>query len=715
MRPPRGWVVEALVFLAAGALWIAPAWQHPDGFLIWRGSSYSDLAITHWPNADFLRYALTAWHQIPLWNPSILGGAPFAANPLSSLWYPPHWLSVIIAPSLAFNILFAVHLGWAGWGTCRLLRAEGVDAAPSMIGGLIFSGAPKLIGHIGLGHLTLIYAVAWMPWLLLLVRHSVATSHDGGRRMLRSSALAGAVLGLIFLADPRWVIPSAGLASAFGLRALLFEEDLRQKRTRTGLTLLGIGGGSALAISAALAVPLAEFTPLTTRSGLSAADANALALPASRLLGYIIPDLGGSPEWMTYVGVGALFLAMLAIVAMARGAWFWLGTATLSTVLALGNNLPFVWSVIRLIPGTSLLRVPSRFLLISAFSLAILAGLGANSLLRTRPTASVVPRQRIATLGLGALIALLAVGIILVAMRAGNPRLEFSAATAAVSALAFGGWLLIGLSGRIALRSLVVGTVLLLLAELSVVNRFTLDIRTADAVLGEREHLARQAAEMAAGQRIFSPSYSLPQQTAERNRIELADGVDPLQLRSYRDSMARATGFSTAGYSVTLPPFATGDPRDDWGALLDADRLGRWNIGVVVADYPVTANALIEQPSVIGAYAYRNLSVRPRAWVEQADGTWLAASDLTRTPNRIELRATGPGLLVLSENAYPGWVATIDGFASRVESTPDGMRSVVLPSGEHEVQFDFRPWSVYSGAAISLLAALTLAILWLRP
>ncbi len=715
MRHVRGWVLEAVVFLGAGALWIAPAWPQLDGFLFWRGSPYSDLAVTHWPYADFLRYALATWRQIPLWNPSILGGAPFAADPLSSLWYPPHWLSLVIAPSLAFNLLFALHLGWAGWGTCRLLRADGVDLAPAIIGGLIFSGAPKLIGHMGLGHLTLLYAIAWMPWLLLLVRHSVAASRAGGRRMLRSSALAGSVLGLIFLADPRWAIPSAGLASAFGLRALLAEEGLRRKKARSALALLGVGGVSALAISAGLAMPLAEFVPLTTRAGMSATDANTLALPASRLLGYIIPDLGGSPEWMTYVGTGALYLAMVGIVATAKGAWFWLGTATLSTALALGDNLPFVWTVIRWIPGASLLRVPSRLLLISAFSIAILAGLGAHWLQRPRATELVVPRLRIATLGLAALIALLAGAIYLVAARAANLRLEFSAAVAAVAAVAFGSWLLIGLSGRMAPRTIGIGLVLLVLAELSVVNRFTLDLRPADAVLGEREDLARQAGRLAVGQRIFSPSYSLPQQIAERHRMELADGVDPLQLRSYRDSMARATGFSTAGYSVTLPPFPTGNPRDDWRPVLDAELLGRWSVGVVVSDYPMSASGLIEQSSMNGVHVYRNLIVRPRAWVEQADGTWLAATEVTRTPNRVEVSATGPGRLVLSENAYPGWMATVDGLPSHVESTPDGMRSLVLPAGEHSVRFDFRPWSVYAGAAISLLAALTLAILWLRP
>ncbi len=443
--------------------------------------------------------------------------------------------------------------------------------------------------------------------------------------MVRSGALAGGTLGLVFLADPRWAIPSAALAVAFGLRVLLVEHDPGRERTRAALTLLGLGGGSALAISAGLALPLAEYVSLTTRAAMTPAEANALALPASRLLGYLIPDIGGSPEWMTYVGIGVLYLAMLAVVSRGRGAWFWLGVAALSTLLALGDNLPIVWTVIRWMPGAGLLRVPARFLLISAFSLAVLAGMGAQTLLRPRTEESLAPRLRLITLGFGSLVALLAGGIYLVATRVGNPRLESSAALAAVTAVAVGAWVLVGLSGRLAVRTIGIGLALLLLAELSVVNRFELELRPAEAVLNERQDLARQAGQLAAGQRIFSPSYSLPQQTAERDRLELADGVGPLQLRSYRDSMAQATGFSSAAYSVTLPPFPTGNPRDDWRPVLNSELLGRWDVGVVAADYPVDAAGLVEQTSADGVHIYRNTNARPRARVERDDGTWYAA------------------------------------------------------------------------------------------
>ncbi|HEX2980018.1 MAG TPA: hypothetical protein VHO48_07125, partial [Anaerolineaceae bacterium] len=56
-------------------------------FLFQPGSNYSDLLISHYPNALFLKQMLVEWRQLPLWSSTILSGAPFAANPLSGIWY----------------------------------------------------------------------------------------------------------------------------------------------------------------------------------------------------------------------------------------------------------------------------------------------------------------------------------------------------------------------------------------------------------------------------------------------------------------------------------------------------------------------------------------------------------------------------------------------------------------------------------------------------
>jgi hypothetical protein len=72
-------------------------------------------------------------------------------------------------------------------------------------------------------------------------------------------------------------------------------------------------------------------------------------------------------------------------------------------------------------------------------------------------------------------------------------------------------------------------------------------------------------------------------------------------------------------------------------------------------------------------------------------------------PTRLEIDvdlARG-GVLVLSESAYPGWQATLDG--SPVEWFPVDLqlKGVEVPRGRHTVRFEYRPWSVDWGLWIS--------------
>lgn len=84
-------------------------------------------------------------------------------------------------------------------------------------------------------------------------------------------------------------------------------------------------------------------------------------------------------------------------------------------------------------------------------------------------------------------------------------------------------------------------------------------------------------------------------------------------------------------------------------------------------------------------------------------------------PNRMNLqtRAGGDALLVLSENDYPGWRAYIDGAPASVIRVNYGLRGIVVPAGDHEIAFVYRPWSVLGGALISIVTA-ALLILFCR-
>jgi O-antigen/teichoic acid export membrane protein len=77
---------------------------------------------------------------------------------------------------------------------------------------------------------------------------------------------------------------------------------------------------------------------------------------------------------------------------------------------------------------------------------------------------------------------------------------------------------------------------------------------------------------------------------------------------------------------------------------------------------------------------------------------------------KVDVRASGPGLLVLTDNNFPGWKATVDGQPVGVVTADYTFRGVPLPPGEHQVEFTFAPASVIIGALVSGLSLALLAL-----
>jgi Bacterial membrane protein YfhO len=83
-------------------------------------------------------------------------------------------------------------------------------------------------------------------------------------------------------------------------------------------------------------------------------------------------------------------------------------------------------------------------------------------------------------------------------------------------------------------------------------------------------------------------------------------------------------------------------------------------------------------------------------------------------PETVTVRAsaTRTGLVVLNDNYYPGWNATIDGHRVPVQQVDYTFRGVRIPPGTHTVTFRYEPLSWTIGWIVSLasLAALVLAL-----
>jgi len=81
----------------------------------------------------------------------------------------------------------------------------------------------------------------------------------------------------------------------------------------------------------------------------------------------------------------------------------------------------------------------------------------------------------------------------------------------------------------------------------------------------------------------------------------------------------------------------------------------------------------------------------------------------------IELRVTsqGGGFLVLSENAYPGWRARIDGSEAPIYRADVTLQGVVVPAGTHRVDFTMESRMLRWGLIVSALSAIICAALFL--
>ena len=78
-------------------------------------------------------------------------------------------------------------------------------------------------------------------------------------------------------------------------------------------------------------------------------------------------------------------------------------------------------------------------------------------------------------------------------------------------------------------------------------------------------------------------------------------------------------------------------------------------------------------------------------------------------PERVvaEVTTANPGLLVVTDLHYPGWIAEEEGRRLPLLRADGFFRAVALPAGTHRVVFRYRPLAFYAGAAVSVLALLT--------
>ena len=78
----------------------------------------------------------------------------------------------------------------------------------------------------------------------------------------------------------------------------------------------------------------------------------------------------------------------------------------------------------------------------------------------------------------------------------------------------------------------------------------------------------------------------------------------------------------------------------------------------------------------------------------------------TYHPNHVDIETfiSQPNFLIITDLAWPGWVATIDGSHVPIQTVEGVFRGIEIPQGKHILTLQYRPWSLWLGSLLSLLA-----------
>lgn len=590
------------------------------------------------------------------------------------------------------------------------LRREGCSKGASILGGLTFELMPKVIAHLAAGHVSLVFAISWTPWLLLVESQS---------RYSKFSFKPGLIWALILFADIRWAAYAIILWFFYVLRNTIFSEFQVNggrfsfdKLPRQFFSWI-IQVFFALGISAPFMIPFFKFVKLSTRNLLGIEESMELSLPPKYLLGFLFPDFGGYAEWITYFGGIALLVVIFSLgyAEYRRKNLFWLAIFSFCMLLSLGSIIPgldFLFSL----PGIRLLRVPTRFLFLAGFSLSVLAAHLIDSLAAIKENDQ-SKNLSFSILGMVIIISfemMLTIGIAVITHS--YPK-EFI--WGAVVLLAYGLVIIAWLKTRFLDTSFLMVIIIFTLIDFGVVGISQFDfVKWKDRVNQHAEILDFFYNDTETF-RIYSPSYSIPQDIASYGRLELADGVDPLQLQGYSEYMVKATGVNSESYSVTVPAFKNGTPKsDNQNAIPNLSLLGRLNVKYILSEFVIDESGLEFVKQIGHSYLYRNPAFQPRVWIEKegdrGNVTGKVAYQLI-SPNKIQIEVEGPGKVLLSEINYPNWVVDLDGVTVEKDSREKLLRAVTVESGPHIIEWKYLPCEIYTGIGITLLTCLISAVI----
>jgi hypothetical protein len=462
-----------------------------------------------------------------------------------------------------------------------------------------------------------------------------------------------------------------------------------------------------------------------------------------------------------YVGAVVLILAGAAFTGLRADARrkqiiFWAAVLLVTILWSMGGATPFYHLPYAIIPGTKYFRAPATIFFVGTLAISILACAGAERILEGR----VKRRYLIGWLLAAGVIALLAsTGALTSFAESFADDRQIDAVRANSSAMMAGAWrsfafvaLAVGLGlaslrGKVSIRVAAWGLAALMIIDLWSVERLYWMFSPPAAAIYASDPIVDLLKAEPQPVRVLAVPFEQPAQpdafltgdALMTHRIRNVLGYHGNQIGRYNELSGARTNpqqlfnpnvlqLTNTRYLLTnipqipfLPNFALakGPIRNAAGDVLYLYKLNGGNpyswltpIAVKAPDDQVLATVLNPRFDVTRAALFDTAAqVRATAGVQTLPAPLAVTTSVSHyEPGkvRIDLSAPAPdgASLVVSENYYPGWKATVDGKPAPIGRADFTFIGVELPAGARSVQLDFTSPSYERGKVITWVAIL---------
>jgi hypothetical protein len=753
-RWPR--LAALLVCLLAS---LALLWPLLGGKILFGGAN-SDMLNAGYSFRLFGAEQFKATGSIPQWNPYLFGGLPYIAAMHGDIFYPTAWLRWIMPTDVAITLGMVLHFVLAGWFTYLFARGLGLSWSAGTVGGVAYELSGIVASQVSPGHDGKLFVSALAPLAFLILWRAIR------ERQRWAFGVFAVVVALIILGHYQmgyFLLIALGIWTLY----LAFWDPGRPTDSSPwpSLALATLAVVVGAGITAVQVLPFLQYIPYSPRAAGGPNTgweyANLFAMPPEEIATTLLPQFNGVLDH--YWGRNALkfhteYLGVLPVI-LAAFAWgdrrrrslviFIGGIGLLFLLLAFAGHTPFYRPWYELLPMLKKLRAMGMVFYLVAFAISLLATIGLDRVLR----GEVPPRRVLVATAIVGGFALLGVVGILQAIATALALPERMAQVTANAgelmtgslrllgfALVAGGILWLVTRGKLAGLGAALALACVLTADLWSVDRLFFDFSPRAAELFRDDAVTSHLRAVKEPYRVLDPQEAYRLSILMAYRVPSALGYHGNELRFYDELGGKDAGWKNL-FTPTLldllsirflilrqpqavPEFHQVVPPTTTSFGSPAVLYERDSVPPYARVFPVAARVPEAQllPTVLNPrFPYQSLvlfpdtsSVNPPPLTPPLPAkAGVAAQVLSWAPGRIIVGLTGAAeketYLVVSENWYPDWHATVDGSPTPVHRADHSLIGVVVPPGAQVVTLEFSSPAYARGKLISFAALLVAA------